>query len=66
MSIIPNGTMKTIDLYEYYNTIPFGIWFPIATIPAGIRIEIIEMMDETTDKPYKFIFEWDSFKKIER
>jgi len=66
MSIIPNGTMKTIDLYEYYNTIPFGIWFPIATIPAGIRIEIIEMMDETMDKNFYFLFEMDSFKKMER
>ena len=58
--------MKTIDLYEYYNAIPFGIWFPIATIPAGIRIEIIEMMDETMDKNFYFLFEMDSFKKMER
>ena len=58
--------MDAIDLYEYYNTIPFGIWFPIATIPAGIRIDVIELMDETMDKPYYFLFEMDSFKKIER
>ena len=51
---------------DFISELKHDRWNLFSAIPEDIKVECIELMDESMMKPYTFIFEMDLYKKVLR